>query len=259
LPDFRAIWQYRDLAMLLLWRDLQLRFRQTWFGIGWVVLQPLLNTLMFTIIFGFFIRVPSEGLPYAVFAMAGMVPWGFFGASIGRGSASLVGSAHLITKVYFPRLIIPLTSTLGGVVDLAIGLVVLIVMGLVYRVPLSPGLAALPIMLALLLGLALAVAVWLSALNVLYRDVSNLVPLVMQVWFYATPIVYPASLVPEAWRSLYYLNPMTTIIDGLRWGLAGGAALAAWRIGVALVVVVVALVASAFVFRRIERSFVDVG
>jgi lipopolysaccharide transport system permease protein len=217
----RDLWEYRELLYFLVWRDVKVRYKQTLLGVAWVIIQPLATTLIFTIIFGNLAKMPSENLPYAVFALSGLVPWNYFSGAFSRGSVSLVGSSHLISKVYFPRLIIPIASVLGGLVDFVIVMGMVFALMIFYGIGLSPAVIALPLYVMLAIVTALAVSMWLSALNVQYRDVSYLVPFVAQFWLYATPVVYPSNLVPAQWRLLYALNPMVSVVEGFRWALFG--------------------------------------
>ncbi|MCC7359381.1 MAG: ABC transporter permease [Anaerolineales bacterium] len=241
-----------------MWRDIQVRYKQTALGVAWVVLQPLLTSLIFAVIFGGLARLPSDNVPYVVFSLAALVPWNFFAAAFGKGSASLVGSANLISKVYFPRLVIPLATVLAGLVDLAIGLVVLLGAALAFRIAPSAALLALPLFLLLALGAALGVALWLSALNVQFRDVGHLAPFFTQVWFYVTPVVYALSLVPEPWRVWLGLNPLASVAQGFRWAVLGTAAPPAGMLLLSAAVTAALLISGLFVFRRMERTFADV-
>ncbi len=254
----RDLWEYRELLYFLVWRDVKVRYKQTVLGIAWVIIQPLATTLIFTVIFGNLAKMPSENLPYAVFALSGLVPWNYFSTAFTRGSASLVGSAHLISKVYFPRLIIPIAGVLGGLVDFAIVLVLVFALMLYYGITLSPAVITLPLFTLMAIVTALGVSLWLSALNVQYRDVSYLVPFVAQFWLYATPIVYPSSLVPAQWRLLYALNPMVSVVEGFRWSLFGTGEPPGVMLAISSVVVLLLLISGAFFFKRMEKTFADV-
>ncbi len=254
----RDLWEYRELLYFLVWRDVKVRYKQTLLGVAWVIIQPLATTLIFTIIFGNLAKMPSENLPYAVFALSGLVPWNYFSAAFSRGSVSLVGSAHLISKVYFPRLIIPISGVLGGLVDLTIVMGLVFVLMFSYGIGLSPAILALPFFVLLAIVTALAVSLWLSALNVRYRDVSYLVPFVAQFWLYATPVVYPSSLVPAQWRLLYALNPMVSVVEGFRWTLFGSGEAPGAMLAVSIAVVLALLISGAFFFKRMEQTFADV-
>jgi lipopolysaccharide transport system permease protein len=219
--EFRAIWQHRELLYFLAWRDVKVRYKQTMIGAGWAILNPLITVLIFTLVFGYFAQIPSDGLPYPVFAIAAFLPWTFFSQALSRSAGSLVGSAGLITKVYFPRVLIPLASTAMPVVDFSFSLLTLAGLMTWYRMPATWNLLALPLFFFLALLTALALGLLLSPINVRYRDVGYTVPFLLQLWFYASPVVYPASLVPERWRPFYNLNPMVGVIEGFRWSLLG--------------------------------------
>lgn len=255
--DLGELWAYRELLYFLTWRDLKLRYKQTLLGPAWVVMQPLLTTLVFTIFLGRLVRVPSDGLPYALFVYAGMLPWMFFTGAVSATSNSLVGNAHLITKVYFPRSIIPVAAVAGRLPDFAISFSVLFVLMVYFRVTPTWGLLMLPACVALVSLLALGLGMAASALNVKYRDVGVLVPMLLQLWMYASPVVYPVSLVPEAWRRLYALNPLVGVIEGFRSALLGREfdwAALAYSAAFTLAL----LVGAAFSFRRMETHFADV-
>lgn len=254
----RELWQYRELLFFLIWRDVQVRYRQTALGIGWAILQPLLTMAIFSVVFGRLANLPSDGLPYPIFCFAALLPWQLFSGALTRAGTSLVSSSNLLTKVYFPRLIIPISAVAAGLVDFAIALGVLVVLMLFYG--LTPGAAILwiPLLVLFALAAALAVGLWLSALNVKYRDVQHLIPFMVMAWMYASPVAYSASLIPAGkWRMLYALNPMTGVIQGFRWALAGGKAPDP-SIFVSAGVVVVLLIGGLFYFRRMERVFADI-
>jgi len=219
--DVAALWEYRELLYFLVWRDLKVRYKQTLIGASWAIFQPALTMVIFTVIFGNLAKIPSDGLPYAAFAYTALVPWTYFSQALSRAGACLVGDAHLITKVYFPRLIIPLVAVMTPAVDFLFSFSLLL--GLVAWFGIAPtwGLLALPLFLLLAMITALAVGLWLSPLNVRYRDVGHTIPFLTQVWMFASPVVYPVSLIPESWRLLYSLNPMVGVIEGFRWALLG--------------------------------------
>jgi lipopolysaccharide transport system permease protein len=217
--EFRAIWQHRELLYFLAWRDVKVRYKQTMIGAGWAILNPLITALIFTLVFGYFAQIPSDGLPYPVFAIAALLPWTFFSQALSRSAGSLVGSAGLITKVYFPRVLIPLASTAIPAVDFVFSLLALAGLMIWYRMPPTWNLLALPLFLFLAWFTALALGLLLSPVNVRYRDVGYTVPFLLQLWMYASPVVYPLSLVPERWRPFYSLNPMVGVIEGFRWSL----------------------------------------
>jgi len=256
--QLNQLWRYRELLYFLVWRDVKVRYKQTALGIAWVVLQPLATTLIFTVIFGNLAKMPSDNLPYAVFALAGLVPWNYFSAAFSRGGSSLIGNASLISKVYFPRLIIPISAVLGGLVDVAVVLGLVFGLMLFYGIVPSSMIVTLPFFLLLAVAAALAISLWLAALNVQYRDVGYLIPFLAQFWLYATPVVYPASLIPEPWRVLYSVNPMVGAVEGFRWALFG-AGHAPWQcVAVSVVTITVLLVSGLFFFRRMEKIFADV-
>jgi lipopolysaccharide transport system permease protein len=256
--DLGAVWQRRELLYFLVWRDVKVRYKQTAIGAAWAVLSPLLTVLIFAVVFGRLAKIPSDNLPYVVFAFAGFLPWTYFSQALTRGSASLVGNAHLITKVYFPRLMIPLAAVMTPAVDFCLSLLTLFALMLWYGVPPAWSLLALPAYLLLAGTIAFALALWLAPLNVRYRDVSHTIPFLVQAWMYASPVVYPLSLVPEPWRVVYSLNPMVGVIEGFRWCLVGTDTLNVVAVSVSLAVTLPALVGGLVFFRRMERAFADV-
>ncbi len=260
--QLRAVWQYRELLLFLAWRDIKVRYKQTALGVAWIVLQPLLSTVVFTVIFGLLLKVPSNGAPYALFSLAALVPWQYFSGSLSRVGTSLVNSANLITKVYFPRLIIPLSGVISTLVDFAIGFAVLLILMLFYRAPVTANVAWLPLFLLLAIVTALGFGLWLAALNVKYRDVNYLIPFLLQIWMYATPVVFGATLIPERFRWLMALNPMTGVVEGFRWALLGGMLQDANPPGLltalSAVISLVVLITGVVFFRSTEKTFADV-
>jgi lipopolysaccharide transport system permease protein len=252
------VWRYRELMLLLAWRDVRVRYKQTALGAAWAILQPVAAMAIFTLFLGVLVAVPSDGLPYGLFVYAGLLPWMYFTNAVTAASGSLVGNASLISKVYFPRLIIPLASVLPGLVDLAIGFLVLLLFAAVLGVTPTSAILLMPIFVLLAVLTALAVGVWLSALDVKYRDVRHAVPFLVQVWMFATPVVYPASLVPEAYRALYGLNPMAGVVEGFRWSLFGHTPPNLGLLVVSTVTVTAVLGTGLLYFRRMERAFADV-
>lgn len=259
--QLRALWEYRELLGFLVWRDVKVRYKQTALGVAWIILQPLVSMVIFTVLFGYLLQAPSDGAPYAVFAFAGLLPWNYFAGSLTRSSQSLVGSANLITKVYFPRLVIPISGVVGGLVDFGVASLVLAGLMALYRIAPTANIIWLPAFLLLALATALGFGLWLAALNVRYRDVNYLVPFLVQIWMYLTPVIYSVTLIPEQYRWLLALNPMTGVVGGFRWALLGGVmqteppgALFAVSVGITLVV----LVSGAVFFRSTERTFADV-
>jgi lipopolysaccharide transport system permease protein len=256
--DLKAVWEYRELLYFLVWRDVKVRYKQTAIGVAWVVLQPLLTMMVFTVIFSYLARIPSDGLPYPLFVFAALLPWTYFTQALTRGGAGLVSNANLITKVYFPRLIVPLSATVTPFVDFLLGLAILLGLMAWYGVAPTWGVLALPLFMVLALATALAVALLLSPLNAQYRDVGHIIPFLAQFWMYASPVIYPVSLIPEQWRLLYSLNPMVGVIEGFRWALLGKASPDFWAMAVSAGVVLVLLAVGVVLFRRAERTLVDV-
>jgi homopolymeric O-antigen transport system permease protein len=256
--DLPVLWEYRDLLYFLVWRDVKVRYKQTAIGIAWVVLQPLLTMVVFSLIFGRFAKIPSEGLPYPVFIYAGLLPWNLFASALSRGGESVVQNSTLISKIYFPRLILPIAGIISPLIDFAVAFIVLIVMMIWFGIAPSWVLVTLPLFVLLAVLTALAVSLCLSALNVRYRDVGYAIPFLIQLWMFASPVAYPASLIPERWRVIYGLNPMCGVIEGFRWGLLGKTAPDFRLIAVSASVVAVLMFASIVFFRKTERTFADI-
>jgi lipopolysaccharide transport system permease protein len=255
--NFRDLWAYRELFYFLIWRDLKVRYKQTVLGVIWVVIQPLLTTFIFTIFLGMLVRVPSEGVPYPLLVYTGLLPWTFFSSAISTSANSLVGNAHLITKVYFPRMIIPGAAIGARLLDFAIALAMLAVLMIYYRVPPTGNLLMLPVLIALITLLSWGFGMWTSALNVKYRDIGVMLPVFTQLWMFVSPVAYPVTLVPEGWRWLYFLNPLAGIIEGFRAAILGLAF--NWgALGFSTIITFVLLVYSAYAFRRMEKSFADI-
>lgn len=253
----KELWEFRELFYFLAWRDIKVRYKQTALGASWAILQPLLSMLIFTLIFGILAKIPSDGLPYPLFAYSALLPWQLFVYALTQSSNSLIENARLISKVYFPRLVVPLASVVAGVVDFFIAFSILILLMFYYGVVPTWGVLALPFFLILALGAAMSVGLWMSALNVKYRDVRYTVPFLAQAWMFATPIVYPSSMIPEAWRWLYGLNPMAGVVEGFRWALLGTEILHLPLILVSTGVVVIGLVGGLYYFKRMEKMFAD--
>jgi lipopolysaccharide transport system permease protein len=253
------LWEYREVLYFLVWRDLKARYRQTLLGVAWAIIQPLFTMVLFTIIFGKLARIPSDGLPYAVFSLSALVPWNFFSTALTQSSNSLVNNSHILRKVYFPRLFLPLGRVVGCIPDLALAFGLLLIIA--WRYGLHPRLVALcwvPVFICLSLVMALAAGLWLSALNVRFRDVQHLIPFLVQFWLFATPIVYPSSLLPSRWRTLYALNPMVGVVDGFRWALLGKGEPPGAMLATSALTALVILTAGALFFRRVEKTFADV-
>jgi ABC-type polysaccharide/polyol phosphate export systems, permease component len=252
------LWEYRELLYFLIWRDVKVRYKQTALGSAWAILQPLLTMVVFTLFFGDLAKVSSDGLPYSIFCYTALIPWQFFSNGLTQSSNSLVGSAQLIRKVYFPRLAVPIGTVLSGVVDFALSFTVLIGLMFYYGIyPNSQIVWLLPLFL-LALVVSLGTSLWLSALNVQFRDVRYVVPFITQFWMFATPIAYPASNVPEKWRALYGLNPMVGVVEGFRWALLGAKTTIGPIVLVSVLASIAILVGGAFYFRRMEKTFADV-
>ena len=256
-PELADLWRYRELLLLLTWRDIKVRYAQTVLGAAWAIIQPLLTMVIFSIIFGQLAKLPSDGIPYPIFTYTALLPWQLFAFSLTNSSNSLVGSQSLISKVYFPRLIIPIASVLPALVDFAVSFLVLIGMMFYYHIPLTTRILVLPLFLLLAVATALAVGLWLSALNVEYRDIRYVVPFLTLFWQYATPVAYSSSLIPEKWRLLYGLNPMTGVVEGFRWALLGSGRVDG-MIWVSVGIIFLILISGLAYFKRMEATFADV-
>jgi lipopolysaccharide transport system permease protein len=252
------LWEYRELLYFLAWRDVKVRYRQTALGAAWAILQPALTMLVFSLFFGRLAGVPSDGIPYPLFALCGLVPWQLFAFALTNSANSLVASERLLTKIYFPRLIVPLASVLAGLVDFAVAFPLVVLALAWYRIPLTAALLAVPALVLLATAAALAVGVGLSALNVQYRDVRHALPFLSQFWMFLTPIAYPGSLLPARWHALYGLNPMAGVVEGFRWALVGHRPLPAALLLSALTATLLGLAVSVLHFRRVERGLADI-
>jgi len=256
--ELSELWRYRELIYFLAWRDVKVRYKQTALGIVWALLQPVAAMVIFTVFLGQLAKIPSDGLPYALFAYAGLLPWTYFANATTGASSSLVANSNLISKVYFPRLVIPMATVVAGLVDLAVGGALLVVLLPAFGVVPSARLLLVPLFVALAFITALAVAMWLSALDVQYRDVRYAIPVLVQLWLFATPVVYPASLVPESYRMFLGLNPMAGVIEGFRWSILGTGDPPSGLLLVSAIVVAAILTSGLTYFRRMERGFADV-
>jgi lipopolysaccharide transport system permease protein len=254
----KELWAYRELVYFLVWRDVKVRYKQTALGAAWAVIQPLFSMVVFSVFFGKLAKMPSDGIPYPLFSYAGLLPWNYFAQGLSSSSDSLVGSANLIKKVYFPRLAIPVAAVCGGVVDFAIAFGVLLLLMWHYGVAPTANVVWLPAFLLLALVTALGAGLWLSALNVQYRDVKYTVPFLAQFWMYSTPVVYPSSLLEEPWKTIYGLNPMVGVVEGFRWALLGVKTPPGPMLWVSVAAAAALLVSGAFFFRRMEKTFADV-
>ncbi|HSN27773.1 MAG TPA: ABC transporter permease [Kofleriaceae bacterium] len=253
----RELFSYRELIYFLVWRDIKVRYKQTALGAAWAILQPLLTMVVFSLFFGRLAKVPSDGIPYPIFSFAGLVPWTFFATGLSQSSNSLVGSANLLKKVYFPRMAIPIGAVVAGLVDFALAFGVLLILMFYYGITPTVNVLFLPVFVLLALVTALGTGLWLAALNVEYRDVRFVVPFITQFWLFATPIAYSSSLLGEPWRTLFGINPMVGVVDGFRWALLGTKASLGPIALVSAGAAVVMLVSGAYYFRRMERTFAD--
>ncbi len=256
--DLNELWEYRELLYFLTWRDIKVRYKQTVLGAAWAIIQPLFMMLVFSLFFGRLARIPSDGIPYPVFVYCALLPWQLFAHSLTESSNSLVANERLITKVYFPRLVVPISAVLGGLVDFAIAFVVLLGMLAYYGIVPGFTVLALPLFISLAVMTSLGVGLWLSALNVQYRDVRYTLTFLTQFWLFATPVAYPSSLVPPAWRAVYGLNPMAGVVEGFRWAILGKGDAPGVLLAVSALVVVLILVSGLHYFRRMEDTFADV-
>jgi lipopolysaccharide transport system permease protein len=254
---FAELWHYRELIYFLSWRDIKVRYKQTALGAAWAILQPLLTMLIFSLFFGRLAKVPSDGIPYPLFSMAGLVPWTFFAFGLAQSSNSLVASANMIKKIYFPRLIIPISTVFSGVVDLMLAFVLLLVMMAWHGVSVTSNIVWLPFLVLLAFITSLGTGLWLSALNVKYRDIRYVIPFIVQFWMYATPIAYPSSLLSEPWRTIFGINPMVGVVEGFRWALLGAKTYPGPVLWMSTAVATLLLLSGAFYFRRMEKSFAD--
>lgn len=256
--QLKELWAYRELLYFLIWRDMKVRYKQTALGVGWAIIQPMFTMIVFSVFFGRLGKIPSDGIPYPIFSFAALVPWTFFAQGLGQASNSLVGSANLIKKVYFPRLAVPIASVTSGIIDFSIAFTMLLGMMLYYGILPTLNVIWLPCLLLLTLMTSLGVSLWLSALNVQFRDVRHVLPFLTQLWFFATPIAYPSSLLSEPWRTLYSLNPMVGVVEGFRWALLGTETAPGLMLIVSSLTALALLVGGAFYFRRLEKTFADV-
>ncbi|MBN1264764.1 MAG: ABC transporter permease [Anaerolineales bacterium] len=256
--NLKELWRYRELVYFLIWRDVKVRYKQTLLGAAWAIIQPLMTMIVFSIFFGSLAKIPTDGIPYPIFSYTALLPWQLFETGISKSGSSLVSGRGLLTKVYFPRLAIPLAPVIAALVDFALAFLVLIVMMLYYGYPPTRAIWTLPLFLLLAMITALGAGFWLSAMNVWYRDIGYIIPFFSRIWFYLTPITYAASIVPEKFRILYALNPMVGVVEGFRWAMLGHGDAPSAQILVSVLISVVLMVSGAFYFRRMERTFADV-
>src|SRR5512138_260959 len=251
------LWTYRELVAFMIWRDIKVRYKQTLLGAAWAILQPLLTMLVFNFVFGTVAKVPTDGVPYPIFSYAALLPWGMFTAALNTASRSLTANQNMVTKIYFPRLVLPLASVLGGLVDFAIAFVILIVLMIYYKVTPTAAVWLLPLFLLLTIVTALGVALWLSAINVQYRDVNYVLPFLTQFWLFLTPVAYSVKVISDKWQLVYSLNPMAGVVNGFRWALLGTNSGPNLNMAISVAISLVVLVSGLFYFRSMERSFAD--
>jgi lipopolysaccharide transport system permease protein len=252
------VWAYRELLYFLVWREIKVRYKQTAIGVSWAIVQPFMTMVVFSVFFGRFAGIPSDGVPYPVFAYCALLPWQLFAFALAESTNSVVNNQRLLTKVYFPRVILPLAAIGVGLVDFGLAFLVLFGLMAYFGVGLASAIWTVPLWAALGVVTALSAGLWLSALNVAYRDIRYAVPFLTQIWLFATPVAYPTSIVPEAWRPLYALNPMVGVVDGFRWALLGTSRPALMTVGVSAASVLLLLVSGLYYFRRTERTFADI-
>lgn len=256
--NLRELWNYRELLFILAWRDVSVRYKQSAVGIGWAVIQPLTMMLIFTIVFGGFAKLPSEGVPYPIFTFCALLPWNYFASSLTGSSSSLVSSSHLVTKVYFPRLLLPLSKVFSGLIDFGIGFIILLAMMLWYGIVPTIGILFLPLFLIVAMLASLGVGLWLTAINVKYRDVAFVVPFMVQIWMYISPVAYSTTIVPERYIWIYGLNPMVGVIEGFRWAMLGKESPNIELMLISLCWIIVILVGGLFYFKKMEKVFADI-
>jgi lipopolysaccharide transport system permease protein len=255
--NLRELWIYRELVYFLTWRDLKVRYKQTALGAGWAVLQPVLSMVVFSIFFGGLLNVDSGDVPYPIFSYAAILPWGVFAKALNDTGRSLVSNRAMLTKIYFPRMVIPLASVFSSLADFLIAFVVMLGLMYYYQIAPTSNIWTLPLFLLLAVITALGIGLWLSAMNVLYRDIGYMIPYITQLWFYLTPIVYSASEVPEQWQFFYALNPMVGVVEGFRWALLGTSDPPSPMIAVSAVIALIVFISGMYYFRRMERTFAD--
>lgn len=255
--NLRDLWIYRELVFFMIWRDIKVRYKQTLLGAAWAIIQPLLTMIVFNFVFGRIAKVPTEGIPYPIFSYTALLPWGLFTAALNTASRSLTSNQNMVTKIYFPRLVLPLASVLGGLVDFAIAFSILVALMIYYKVPPTASIWTLPLFLLLTVVTALGVALWLSAINVQYRDVNYVLPFLTQFWLFITPVAYSSNVISERWRTVYSLNPMAGVVNGFRWALLGTPTGPNMNMAVSIAVALGLLISGLFYFRSMERTFAD--
>jgi lipopolysaccharide transport system permease protein len=255
--NLRDLWTYRELIYFMIWRDIKVRYKQTLLGAAWAVIQPVLTMLVFTFIFGTVAKLPTDGIPYPIFSYTALLPWGLFTSALNNASRSLTANQNMVTKIYFPRLVLPLASVLGGLVDFAIAFLILIVLMIYYKVTPTGAIWTLPLFLLLTVITALGVALWLSAINVQYRDVNYVLPFLTQFWLFITPVAYSARVISEKWQFVYSLNPMAGVVNGFRWALLGTNTGPDLNMAISIGIAFIFLISGLFYFRSMERTFAD--
>lgn len=255
--NLKDLWEYRELLYFLVWRDITVRYKQSTLGMAWAFIQPLLTMIVFTVLFGWLVKVPSDGMPYPVFAYAALLPWQLFSSAVTLSSNSLAANQHLISKVSFPRIIIPVSAVAVSLLDFVVGSVALVGMLALYKVALTVAVFVLPVLALVALTAALGLGLWVSALSVRFRDVRHALPFLIQVGMFATPVVYSASLVAESWRMLYALNPMVGVVEGFRWALLGSGTASGTMLCLSVVLAAALLISGLSFFRQAERTFAD--
>ncbi len=256
--DLGAVWRYRELLGVLVMRDLQVLYKQALLGAGWAILQPVFAVIIFSIIFGYIVKMPSEGVPYPLFAFAGVLPWTYFAEAVRRSGTGLVTDSELVRKVYFPRLIMPLANVISPLVDFCIAFVVLLIVMAFYGIAPSWKMLIIPPLMMVAVLLSLSIGLWLAPINVRFRDIKHTLPFIIQIWMYASPIVYPLSMVPQEWQALYALNPMVGVIEGFRWAVFDRGDPNFMALGMSGAIITVLLISGLIFFRRMERTFADV-
>jgi lipopolysaccharide transport system permease protein len=255
--NLRDLWIYRELVFFMIWRDIKVRYKQTLLGAAWAVIQPVLTMLIFNFIFGTVAKVNTEGIPYPIFSYTALLPWGLFSAALNNASRSLTTNQNMVSKIYFPRLVLPLASVLGGLVDFAIAFLILIVLMIYYKVTPTSAIWTLPLFLVLTVVTALGVSLWLSAINVQYRDVNYVLPFLTQFWLFLTPVAYSANVISAKWQFVYSLNPMAGVVNGFRWALLGTNTGPSMNMAISIGISLIFLVSGLFYFRSMERTFAD--
>jgi lipopolysaccharide transport system permease protein len=256
--NLRDLWLYRELIYFLTWRDLKVRYKQSVLGVIWAILKPTMTMIIFTIIFGNFAKIPSDGVPYPIFSYSGLLPWEFFAAALTVSARSMLTSGGMVSKIYFPRIIVPLSSVMANLVDLLIAFVILIGMMIFYKIPLTINVLWLPAFILLAMITAIGVGLWFSALLVMYRDINYLLPFITQLWMFISPVVYSSSMIPEKWRWLYSINPMSGVVEGFRWALLGTQqSISGGMVAISSAIALVIFISGMFFFRRMERIFAD--